>query len=61
MRQIEDTPDHFAMLVEALGFFKVREQYPWNGQLTKHKRRDMREGQIEGKVMRGTDGSATVE
>ncbi len=59
--QIEDTPDHFATLVEALGFFKVREQYSWNGELTKQKRRDMRDGQMEGKVTRGQDGSATIE
>lgn len=59
--QIEDTPDHFATLIEALGFFKVREQYPWTGELTQQKRRDMREGKTEGKVTRGSDGSATVE
>ncbi|KAK9864616.1 hypothetical protein WJX84_001903 [Apatococcus fuscideae] len=58
---IEDTPDHFATLVEALGFFKVREQYPWTGEMTHQKRRDMREGQTTGNVTRGKDGSATVE
>ncbi|KAK9820722.1 hypothetical protein WJX74_003207 [Apatococcus lobatus] len=58
---IEDTPDHFATLIEALGVFKVREQYPWTGELTQQKRRDMRDGKTEGKVTRGSDGSAIVE
>ena len=58
--QVEETDAHFRTAVKAGGILDIVEQYPFDGSLVKHARRDKRQGQHIGSVKRTEEGLTLV-
>ena len=58
--EIQSDASQFRRTINAGGFLNISEVYPWDGSSTRLKRRDMRGGQMQGRVEQTPTGARTI-